>query len=184
MNLWYGSVESWPWASPLCSTDIYNNLLAGLYLSGGGYVLPKFMPISFFRRGISFWGLFFLKRKILVKPECYPVLALNRLKLCKFVSRSDLVLDFDYHPPKNLCKLNSQNNFSCHVAKMFTGINLTETKSCHVNFYRINSANHVMLIFYRINSARMERALRQGDPNHMTHSYPKRGYRIYSHLHD
>ena len=32
-----------------------------------------------------------------MKLECYPVLALiNRLKSCKFVSRSDLVLDANY----------------------------------------------------------------------------------------
>ena len=56
----------------------------------------KFMPISFFRRASRFevfqdtWRF---NEENPSKPECQPSLSLNSLKLCKFVSRSDLVLN-------------------------------------------------------------------------------------------
>ena len=40
----------------------------------------------------------------------------------------------NYHPPINLCKLNSQNNFSCDLTKIVTGFDSPETKTCHVIF--------------------------------------------------
>ena len=71
-----------------------------LYVSSGRNLLPKFMPISLFRRVSRLYGvsghLVLQEGKSWGILECYPVLSLNGLKLCKFVSRSDLVLDADH----------------------------------------------------------------------------------------
>ena len=69
----------------------------GNHMSGGEILLPKFMPILFFRcvsrcRGVS-GHLALQQGKSWCILECYPLLSLNGLKLCKSVSRSDLVLD-------------------------------------------------------------------------------------------
>ena len=61
-------------------------------MSGGTNLLPKFMPISFFGRVSRFWGV----SGCLAILECWPVLSLHGLKLCKLASRSDLVLDADH----------------------------------------------------------------------------------------
>ena len=64
-------------------------------MSGGGNLLPKFMPISL--SGVYhifevFQAPGVPTRKSKCILECYPVLSLHGLKLCKFVSRSYLVL--------------------------------------------------------------------------------------------
>ena len=70
--------------------------MQGHHLSGGANYLPKFLPISFLRRVSRFIGVFETFgppiRKILVYTGMLPCLALHGLKLCKSVSRSDLVL--------------------------------------------------------------------------------------------
>ena len=71
-------------------------------MSSGRNLLPKFMPIPFFS-GVYlifkvFQDIWYSKKEILGVLECYPVLALNGLKLCKFVSRSDLVLISSWMP--------------------------------------------------------------------------------------
>ena len=70
-------------------------------MSGGGNLLPKFMTTSFFRRVSRVFEVFQdtwrSNKKILVCILTrYPVLSLDRLKLCNFVSRSDLALDADH----------------------------------------------------------------------------------------
>ena len=66
------------------------------YMSGGGVFLSNLV----FQACISFLRWFRTSgspiRKIYCILECYPVLSLNGLKLCKSVSRSDLVLDADH----------------------------------------------------------------------------------------
>ena len=65
------------------------------FLSGGANYLPKFLPISFFRcvsRFMCFETFGPPIRKILVYTGMLPCLALHGLKLCKSVSRSDLIL--------------------------------------------------------------------------------------------
>ena len=74
----------------------------GTDMSGGRNLLPKFMPISFFRLVSRFWGVRtpgapIRKTKCIL--ECYPVLSFHGLKSCKAVSRFDLVdlfLDADH----------------------------------------------------------------------------------------
>ena len=67
-------------------------------MSGGANLLPKSMPISFFRR-VSFLRCFRTPsaplRRILVHTGMLPCLSLHGLKLCKFVSRSDVILISD-----------------------------------------------------------------------------------------
>ena len=65
-------------------------------LSGGGNLLPKFMPISFFRREprlrcLRTSGTPIAKNSQYIL-ECNPDLSLTGLKLCELVSRSDLIL--------------------------------------------------------------------------------------------
>ena len=72
---------------------VFLYMCRGLHnVSGGRNEWPKFMPISFFRR-MSFSRTSGAPTR---NPSAYwgatPVLSLSGLKLCKFVSRSDLVL--------------------------------------------------------------------------------------------
>ena len=55
----------------------------------------EFMPISFFQARISFWRCFRTPGTPTMKILVYPVLSLDGIRLSKFVSRSDLVLDAD-----------------------------------------------------------------------------------------
>ena len=67
-----------PLAVPLCACP---------NVSGGPHLLPKFMPISFFRRASRFYGV---SGHLALQQGKSP---LNALKACKLVSRSDLVLE-------------------------------------------------------------------------------------------
>ena len=63
-------------------------------MSGGGTLLPKFMSISFFGVYLVFEVFQDVGRSNKENASAYwnanPVLSLHGLKLCKFVSRSDL----------------------------------------------------------------------------------------------
>ena len=66
-----------------------------VHMSGGRNLLTKFIPISFFRcisRFKVFQEIRYSNKEILGRPGLLPFLVPQWPKLCKFVSRSDLVL--------------------------------------------------------------------------------------------
>ena len=83
-----------------------------IHMSGGGNLLPKFMPISFSGMHLVFGVIQDIRHsneEILVYPGMLPCLVLNGLKLCKSVSRSDLVLDADHSLDLELDENNSDH---------------------------------------------------------------------------